>query len=192
MRFLSSSEDKTARLWDIRTGRQLLVFSGHAAAVNRATFVAEDSLIVTAADDNSVAVWPVEAPSRVRFLRGHADTGAFSGVNQILEMQGNRVLTFGSDGAARVWDLLHFVAEDVLTPPDGLATGVALNPARLSWRCGAEMAMSDPARRRNGCAAANRCSFGDALSGADSKLGRLADSAQQAPRNKCWKVTPLR
>ena len=60
---LTASRDKTARLWDCATGKEICRFVGHEGAVRKAIFLSA-SLIATAGDDATVRVWQI--PSQVK------------------------------------------------------------------------------------------------------------------------------
>ena len=47
-------------VWDLR-GRELAVLEGHQASVLNASFSPDGQRIVTASDDNTARVWPVES-----------------------------------------------------------------------------------------------------------------------------------
>ena len=47
-RIVTASEDKTARIWDIATSREIAVLLGHSYHVQSAAFSADGSRIVTA------------------------------------------------------------------------------------------------------------------------------------------------
>lgn len=56
-RVVTASADKTARIWDVRSGRSLLVLAPHPAAVERASFAADGRSITTICSDKSVFRW---------------------------------------------------------------------------------------------------------------------------------------
>jgi hypothetical protein len=51
-RFASASADKTARIWDARSGESVAVLEGHTAAVWTAAFSPDGARVVTAASDS--------------------------------------------------------------------------------------------------------------------------------------------
>ena len=55
--FVTASDDKTARLWDITTGREILQLRGHTKAVSDASISNDATLILTCSYDGSVIVW---------------------------------------------------------------------------------------------------------------------------------------
>jgi hypothetical protein len=56
-RIVTASYDRTARVWDARTGAEVLSLKGHTDRVSAASFSADGSRILTASWDNSVKVW---------------------------------------------------------------------------------------------------------------------------------------
>lgn len=63
---VSSSDDNTVRVWDARTGAELMVFTGHTGAVTSASFNDNGTQIVSCSDDNTIRVWDVtNIPPRI-------------------------------------------------------------------------------------------------------------------------------
>ena len=65
-RIVTASQDKTARIWDARTGAQLAVLSGHGDAVQSAAYSPDGTRIVTASDDKTAAHLGCARASRYR------------------------------------------------------------------------------------------------------------------------------
>ncbi len=108
---LTASTDRTARIWDARTGRQLLTFSGHRQMLTSASFSANGQTVLTTSADGTARLWEVSSGRLLHELVGHGvavENGQFS-------PNGSAVVTAGHDGAARIWDvqsgrLLHTLA----------------------------------------------------------------------------------
>ncbi len=67
-RLVTSSSDKTARLWDAATGRQIVVLEGHTSGVLDAAFSADGGTIATVSDDRTVKLWNASTGQEVATL----------------------------------------------------------------------------------------------------------------------------
>jgi WD40 repeat protein len=56
-RIVTASADKTARIWDTATGKEIAVLRGHAEVVSSAVFSSDGALIVTASLDGTARIW---------------------------------------------------------------------------------------------------------------------------------------
>jgi WD40 repeat protein len=103
---VTTSNDMSARLWDLHTCRTVAVLTGHTEriAAVACAHVNGRPLAVTASDDGTARVWDLTKGRTVHVLRGHR--GRVSSV-VCTEIAGRGVaITAGSDdGCARVWDL---------------------------------------------------------------------------------------
>lgn len=55
--FISSSDDKSARVWNFVTGECVFILSGHTDYVKYADFSNNGLLIATASKDNTIIIW---------------------------------------------------------------------------------------------------------------------------------------
>jgi WD40 repeat protein len=53
----TASEDKTARLWDTATGRQVSTLTGHTGSVRAVAFSPDGTLLATASNDSTARIW---------------------------------------------------------------------------------------------------------------------------------------
>ncbi len=56
-RLTSGSSDKTVRLWDVETGRELTTLTGHSDSVSSVSFSPDGTHIASGSDDNTVRLW---------------------------------------------------------------------------------------------------------------------------------------
>lgn len=99
-RFVTASDDATARVWDARSGHPVSVPLVHEAAVNDAQFSPDGRSVVTVTADGTVSVWAWET-AKPRFRR-HEHVGQLW--RTAFSPDGRCVLSAGRDGVLRVWD----------------------------------------------------------------------------------------
>ena len=102
-RVVTSSWDKTARIWDVETGLPLRKLVGHASSVNDAAFSPDGKSIVTASNDKTAILWDAASGKVLHTIRGH--TGAvYQAVLFDTANGAKRLLTASQDGTVRIWD----------------------------------------------------------------------------------------
>lgn len=98
---LSSSEDCTARLWNVETGSNVVVYKGHQYPVWDVSFSALDYLFATASHDRTARIWSTDRVTPIRILAGH-----LSDVECVkFHPNCNYVATGSSDKTVRLWDV---------------------------------------------------------------------------------------
>lgn len=96
---VTASWDKTARIWDIRTGKERSQLRGHSSGVTAAMFSPDGRFVITGSEDNTARLWRTSNGKEVRRLSGHD-----SGVTAVaFSPQGRFILTGSSDQTARLW-----------------------------------------------------------------------------------------
>jgi WD40 repeat protein len=97
---VSGSYDKSVRVWDAWTGKELKTLNGHTDIVTSVAFSSDGTRIVSGSDDWSVRVWDASTGKVLRVLNGHTDkvkSVAFSN-------DGTRIVSGSYDRSIRVWD----------------------------------------------------------------------------------------
>jgi WD40 repeat protein len=122
---LTANNDGTARVWDMRTGRQLRVVSEPTGeSINAAWFSPDGRLLVTASDDGTARIWDAATGRLLHTLRGPGLTPMY---NAAFSHNGQRIVTCSSS-AAVLWStagqqLIEFQQGNLLTDcefsPDG-------------------------------------------------------------------------
>ena len=98
-RIVTSSWDKTSRVWDAKTGQEIAVLKGHEDIVRTAQFSPDGQRIVTASQDKTSRVWDAKTGQEIAALKGHEGsvrTAQFS-------PDGQRIVTASDDKTSRVW-----------------------------------------------------------------------------------------
>jgi hypothetical protein len=111
-RIVTAPNDKTARIWDAATAKEIAVLGGHDDPVNSAAFSPDGSRIVTASNDKTARIWDAATAKEIAVLGGHEQrvtSAAFS-------PDGLRIVTASEDKTARIWDahLLTMSAKSLL------------------------------------------------------------------------------
>jgi WD40 repeat protein/tetratricopeptide (TPR) repeat protein len=96
---VTTSNDGTAKLWDIDTGSPIRSFLGHKGRVGAAVFTRDGERIVTGSD--TIRVFDVDTAALVKTLDGHTGEVASLAVSP----DGARLASTAFDGTCRIWDL---------------------------------------------------------------------------------------
>ena len=99
-RIVTGSFDKTARIWDARTGAQLAVLSGHGGLVYAAVYSPDGTRIVTTSADKTARIWDAHTGAQLAVLSGHGDEVMGAAYSH----DGSRIVTGSLSTAARIWD----------------------------------------------------------------------------------------
>ncbi len=110
-KIVTVSADKTAKIWDVETGRLLADLKGHTAKVNFAVFSPEGKKIITASSDNILKIWNAETGRPETSLTGHKDER----VSACFSPDGKKIITASTDNTARIWDVITGKSDTVLT-----------------------------------------------------------------------------
>ena len=78
-RAVSASDDKTLKVWDLESGRELRTLQGHSDWVNGVAVSPDGRRAVSASDDKTLKVWDLETGRELRTLEGHSDLGQWRG-----------------------------------------------------------------------------------------------------------------
>jgi WD40 repeat protein len=97
--------DRTARVWDLATGRQLNVFTGHTDWVSAVacTAIGGRPVAVTASHDNTARIWDLATGEQLTTYTGHTNS-----VDSVActTLDGRSVAATASyDNSAHIWDL---------------------------------------------------------------------------------------
>ncbi|MEH2024495.1 serine/threonine-protein kinase [Nostoc sp.] len=128
----SSGDDRTIKLWNLATGKQISSLNGHFQQVNVVVISPDGKLLVSASDDNTIKIWNLATRKQIRTLIGHSDS-----VHALAISADSQTLVTGSDdNTIKIWDLATgeqirtlaghtFWVRSVAISPDGviLASG---------------------------------------------------------------------
>ncbi len=117
-RLVTASQDRTAKIWDVKTRKVLVTLGGaqrgsdksdaavrrihpHTQAVLRAEFSPDGKRVLTAGEDNRAILWDAATGAPILQLQGH--TAAVTSV--CFSIDGKRAITGSRDATAKLWEL---------------------------------------------------------------------------------------
>jgi WD40 repeat protein len=125
LHLITAADDKTARIWNSKTGAEIAVLVGHAGAVQSAAFCPSGKFCVTASSDNTARRWDLGG-HELEVFAGHAgpvSSAAFS-------PDGGRVVTSSEDKTGRIWDVRSGQTIAQFSAPNGIH-GAVFSPDGL-------------------------------------------------------------
>jgi hypothetical protein len=102
---LSCSADKTVRLWNIKTGKVIIVYHGHTKKVNdcdiHPNFKYNDvkPCIISCSNDCTIRMWSTKLQRQVKILQGHNE----SVYRCVFSPDGGRIVSCSEDLSVRLW-----------------------------------------------------------------------------------------
>jgi len=135
-RVVTGSHDGTMRVWDAKSGTQLIELKGHSASVQGAAFSPDGVRIVTGSRDGTARVWesapvpasgasgPSSAWQPVLVLKGHGGTV----MSAAYSPDGGRIVTSSADRKAMVWNATSGAQLLALAGHDGYVNSAAFSP----------------------------------------------------------------
>ena len=120
----TASADKTARIWDVATFKEIAVLRGYEDNVPSAAFSPDGVSVVTASYAKTPRIWHVATAREIEVLRGHED-----GVpSAVFSPDGTRIVTASWDKTARIWDVATATEIAVLRGHEGPVQSAAFSP----------------------------------------------------------------
>ena len=120
----TASGDQSARIWNARTGEEVVVFTGHTSDVSSVAFGPNGERAVSGSFDRTLRVWDTETGEELLKLTGHTGSVlsvAFSG-------DGTRIVSGSQDKTVRVWNADDGHLISTLTSHTFFVRGVAISP----------------------------------------------------------------
>jgi WD40 repeat protein len=99
-RRLASADERTIKIWDVESRRQIMELTGHTAKIVSCNFSEDGSRLVSAAWDQTVRLWDLEHPDCQMVLWGHSDRLQ----DACFSKDGKRIISVGVDGTVRLWE----------------------------------------------------------------------------------------
>ncbi|HEX2573655.1 MAG TPA: NACHT domain-containing protein [Polyangia bacterium] len=182
-RVVSTSRDKTLKLWDLDSGQCLHTLHGHTGSVTGCAITLDGRRIVSSSYDKTLKVWDRGSGRLLHTLQGHAGGVTACAVTP----DGKRIVSASSDKTLKIWDLdsgqlLHTLQDHwdevtgcAVTPDGRRAVSASYDKALKVW----DLESGQLLRTLQG--------HGDGLTGcAVTPDGRLVVSASWDATLKVW------
>jgi WD40 repeat protein len=124
-RFIATGgSDRTARLWDVATGREIRSFVGHTGEVRSVAFSPDGKSLLTSSNDKTARLWDLSTGHGVQIFKGHSDSVR----SAVFSADGRLVLTGSNDKTARLWDITAGSEIRVFAGHSDSVASVAISP----------------------------------------------------------------
>lgn len=121
---VSSSDDKTVKLWDGRTRACVRTFYDHTDCVNLADFNPDATCIASASADHTVKLWDMRTQQLLQHYDAHdAAVSALS-----FHPSGSYLLTSSADATLKLWDLVEGRLYCTLHGHEGAVNACSFSP----------------------------------------------------------------
>ncbi|TFG90071.1 MAG: WD40 repeat domain-containing protein, partial [Candidatus Atribacteria bacterium] len=109
---VTASNDRTAKLWETRTGREVRTFKGHSSGVNSVDSSPDGKFIVTGSSDGSAKLWDAVTGREVRAF-GSSDSyqgfmsfdSYLASVNGVSFSPDGNYVVIGTNDGMKLWDV---------------------------------------------------------------------------------------
>ncbi|HEX8845581.1 MAG TPA: caspase family protein [Pyrinomonadaceae bacterium] len=99
----SASDDRTVKLWDAKSGKELRTLRGHRDRVNYVAFSPDGNILASGSSDSNVILWNADSGEILRRLES---TGVRASVESVAFDPNGQILASGcSDSKIRLWDV---------------------------------------------------------------------------------------
>jgi hypothetical protein len=121
---LSGSMDKTLKLWETATGRELRAFTGAGGFIRCVAFSPDGRFVLGGSEDGALRLWETATGREVRAFKGHGDrvlSAAFS-------PDGRLIASGSGDRTVRLWDAATGKLMQTFSGHRGWVYAVAFSP----------------------------------------------------------------
>jgi GTPase SAR1 family protein len=121
---ISSSYDRTLKVWDLASGQCQATFPSHFADVNDSIITPDGATAISTSDDKTLKVWDLATGHCLATFGGHIEL-----VGRVaIALDGNTIVSSSNDKTLRVWDLSTGQSHAILRSHTERVLSVAITP----------------------------------------------------------------
>ncbi len=122
----SGEDDKSIKLWDLKTQQLIANLKGHTQAITAVKFHHNGTILATASDDKTIKLWDTKTLTIIQTLSGHSHA-----VKSLAFHSHGQILVSGSwDKTIKIWDINTGLELHTLTGHKLQVNAVAFSPQR--------------------------------------------------------------
>lgn len=121
---VSASSDRTIRVWDVNTLKEIYSLKGHTSAVNSAVFSPDGRHIASASSDKTIRIWDTHSKTCVKKLAGYHDVP----IKSVLYSPDGKMLMSGSKNKIIIWDVNKYSIIKQYESSDGKEIKACFHP----------------------------------------------------------------
>ncbi|NJR74165.1 MAG: protein kinase, partial [Scytonema sp. CRU_2_7] len=120
----SGSDDKTIKLWNLKSRKEIRTLKGHKGIIYSVAISPDGQTLVSGSDDNAAKVWNLKTGQEIRTIEAHSSL-----INSVtITPDGQKVASGSYDKTIKIWDLN--TGQEILTLKGhtGNILSVAISP----------------------------------------------------------------
>jgi WD40 repeat protein len=132
---LSCGDDKTLKLWEVSSGREIRTFAGHLRMVESLAVSPDGQLALTGSwGDTSLKLWDVANGRQIRTFKGHQ----YAVASAVFSADGRYVLSGSGDATVKLWETASGKEIRTFKGHYGPVLSVAISPDGMSALSGSD------------------------------------------------------
>ncbi|MCZ8244080.1 MAG: hypothetical protein O9323_20595 [Microcystis sp. LE19-131.1A] len=97
----SADDNKTIKLWNLKTGKKITTLTGHTYYVKSVSFSPDGKILASGSSDNTIKLWNVETGEEIRTLKGHNNVV----VSMKYSPNGKTLASGSNDKTIKLWNV---------------------------------------------------------------------------------------
>lgn len=125
---VSGSADKTIKIWNLKTGRQLHTIEGHSDTINCVAISPDGQTIVSGSADKTIKIWNLKTGRQVRSLGGWFPAHLDSICSVAITPDGQTLISGSRDHTIKLWNMATGKQTGTLSQDSWGVYSVAITP----------------------------------------------------------------